>query len=93
MSCYDCKKEATHYHPMHLCDDHYALRYSTQCMPGLCKELGIKGTHIHFLKLFEYYLKKRNLWKEGEEMSDVVKDRCAESVRGSKWLLGNTAKE
>jgi hypothetical protein len=73
----DCKKLATHYQPYHLCDDHWAGRYSMQ---------NYKGKLLHFKDLFELLLKERGIWKEGEVMDDALKARCKELTRGSPLL-------
>ena len=73
----DCKKIATLYQPYHLCDEHWADRYSMQ---------NYKGKLLHFKDLFELLLKERGVWKEGEEMGDEIKARCKELTRGSPLL-------
>ena len=78
----DCKKLATHYQPSHLCDDHWALRYSMQ---------NYKGKLMHFKDLFELLLKERGIWKEGEVMDDTLKERCKAMTQGSPLLKRENA--
>ena len=86
MSCHDCHKEAKHYSPLHLCDFHYAERFSTQFMPELCKELGIEGKDIHFKKLFKHNMEQRGLWKKDGESLGSRHKRLSEAGTASRHL-------